>query len=229
MNTKTEHPLRGKPRTIVRHDKKGVPTFYVNPNELTPFRAIVADRIDTAKGWGLAALSVVFVSDHPEFDLLHIALVAAMAYAMHKATKWVITELARRQTSIAMSTDAISVRTLFGWRRYDRNLEHAFGLIRHDGAKAEYERHDMEIREAASKGKLLQKKAYYGESFHVALSYAGHRVDLLTVFGQKEATAIAARLQYCDRCLNEAVHMGGGINQHAEDDWNDVPGGLRDA
>ena len=59
------------------------------------------------------------------------------------------------------------------------------------------------------------------------LIYAGQRVDLLSVFGAKEAAAIVTRLQYCDRLLNEAIAMSGGISKRPEDDWAEAPGGMR--
>lgn len=64
------------------------------------------------------------------------------------------------------------------------------------------------------------------ESLHLVLVYAGNRVDQATIYGRSEAAAIVARLQYCDRCLDKALAIGGGIPNRPEDEWNDAPGGL---
>ena len=74
-------------------------------------------------------------------------------------------------------------------------------------------------------GHVVNPPVYYGDSLHVVLVYAGHRQDLLTVYGQSEANAIVARLQYCDRCLDKALSMG-GMAKDAADEWNDAPGGI---
>ncbi|MCY1382789.1 hypothetical protein D9M69_708470 [compost metagenome] len=73
----------------------------------------------------------------------------------------------------------------------------------------------------------MQKPVYYGDSFHVVLVYEGHRVDLLSVFGRQQAAAVVARLQYCDRQLEqESKNVGAADNPHAGADWHQSPGGL---
>lgn len=103
-------------------------------------------------------------------------------------------------------------RWLFFWRHYSRLLEHRFALQIHDRADEEVRDYDYTAREEAAKGNLIKQQPYYGQSFHVVLVYAGRRADLLTVFGQKDAVAIVARLQYCDRRINQAINMAGGVN-----------------
>lgn len=91
--------------------------------------------------------------------------------------------------------------------------------------REEQQRHELRSRQASAKGKVIQKKAYYGQSFHIVLEYAGHRRDLLTVYGHKETVAILRRLQYCDQRLNEAINIGSG-GQTPGQDWKETPGGL---
>jgi len=66
---------------------------------------------------------------------------------------------------------------------------------------------------------------YFGQSAHVVLFYAGHRQDLLSVWGITIASAIVERLQYCDDCLNKALSMGGSAQTPA-DDWPEGTGGI---
>ena len=132
----------------------------------------------------------------------------------------------RTKTQILMTTTTIRVRRWLVWRDYNRLYEHRFALHVHDHAEEEGRDLDYEARQASVKGNVIRQTPYYSASFHVVLVYAGHRADLLTVYGQKEAAAIVARLQYCDRSLNEAIAMSGGISKRPEDDWNQTPGGL---
>jgi hypothetical protein len=59
------------------------------------------------------------------------------------------------------------------------------------------------------------------------MEVAGHRIDLLTVFGPVDAAAILARLLYLDRELDAAISRGKGVRQRAEDDWDEAPGDVR--
>lgn len=118
------------------------------------------------------------------------------------------------------------MRSARGWVHYSRLLEHRFALYPHDWTSWEQRDIDYETRRAAADGHVVNPTVYYGESLHLVLVYAGHRVDLTTVWGQSEAAAIVARLQYCDRCLDKALEMGGGAPKRPEDEWNDAPGGI---
>lgn len=229
MHTRFKNPLSGKPYTVKSIDRTGHPKFKITPYELTPLGAKFADFCCTVLGGALAIDCIISQIYHPNPDLGSIVTAVVTYVSTYYALAWFIKENFRRKTTIVMTTDAISVRRWYGWQRYDRNLEHRFALHVHDRAQDEQRCHDYELRQESAKGQVVQKIAYYGESFHIVLLHAGHRVDLLTVYGQKESTAIIARLQYCDRCLNEAVNMNGGINNRPEDEWNQTPGGLNDA
>lgn len=124
---------------------------------------------------------------------------------------------------------SIRIKRLFVWRSYDRSLEHRFSLLQHDDTENERRRHDLAVRKASAEGQVVQKTVYYGDSYHVVLSYAGHRVDLLTVYGLPQAAAVVARLQYCDRLLDQEAKRGnGGEAPHAREEWHSAPGGLDD-
>lgn len=219
-------PLSGKPSTRQGADKEGKPVFRIAIRELTPLRARIADAITSAIiGFSILTLVLwVFLAHKGPVDELIAGIVtmAAHAFALSCACRVAL----RRTTRIVMKTATISVRRWYGWEHFDRNLEHRFVLLNHDKARHEQLRHDLAVREAAAKGRVIQKKAYYAESFHVVLAYAGHRRDLAAVYGPTEAMAVIARLQYCDRVLNEAMRMGGGVGQRPQDEWQSAPGDL---
>ncbi|MFK4445218.1 hypothetical protein ABH944_005436 [Caballeronia udeis] len=225
---KFKHPLSGNPRTVQSKNRDGTPTFSITPRELTPGGAKLADTICALTG-AILALENVVVAMNSHTGTAAILQSIITSFALYCAIAWSVRLALRRETSIRMTPEAISVRHWQGWQHYARDLEHRFALQVHDNAKHEQQQHEYEIKRASARGRIVRRTAYYGESFHIILVHAGHRQDLLTVYGQKEATAIIARLQYCDRCLDEAMSMGGGIKQRPEDEWNDTPGGLGNA
>jgi len=79
------------------------------------------------------------------------------------------------------------------------------------GRRKEKDSHEFETRRAQASGEVIRKTSYYGESFHITLEYVGHRNDLLTVFGPKDALAILARLTACDEVLSARSKTGAGL------------------
>ncbi|BBJ23058.1 hypothetical protein [Candidatus Nitrotoga sp. AM1P] len=228
MQTRFKNPLSGKPCTVESTDPKGLPTFTITPRQLTPLRAKLADSMSTVLKVVLTMSCIASQIYHPHLDWWNTIRAVLMYVIAYYILAWFVRRIFHRKTIIVMTTDEIRVRRWFGWQHFDRNLEHRFLLHVHDRTNAEQQRHEYEIRQASAKGRVIRKTVYYGESFHIVLLYAGHRKDMLNVYGHKESVAIIARLQYCDRCLNEAVNMGGGINKRPEDEWNHTPGGLND-
>ncbi|MGG6351652.1 hypothetical protein [Pseudomonas putida] len=220
-------PLEGRPSTLQLTDENGRLAFRVMPHELTPLRAKLADGISSLCGLGLFAGSIATMPDwrHPDLSVLVAAIVGA---AMGS---WVLHFMARQAfritTRIEMDLNSIRVRRVLGWTTYDRRLAHRFCLLPHDRTELERRSNELATREAAARGEVVQQPIYYGDSFHVLLAYEGHRVDLLSVFGRKPAASVLARLQYCDRLLEqEAKHVGAGDNPHVDGDWHQSPGGL---
>lgn len=229
MFGKVELPLEGSPRAVVRNDANGHPRFRVMPFALTPLRAKLADGIAALALLGLLFVAIAWVIDRLDAPLGGTASRLAFLVVIYVVVAGVVRLALQKPSWIEMSTEAITVRRLFGSQRFDRNIEHSFALLMHDKAHDEQRRNEFAERKASAKGSVIQMEEYYAKSFHVVLVYAGQRRDLLTVYGQKDAASIVARLQYCDRCLNEAMRMGGGIHERPEDEWNDVPGGLPEA
>ncbi|WP_095193954.1 hypothetical protein [Pseudomonas sp. Irchel 3A7] len=227
MNSPMKSPLTGRPSTRQATDEAGRLSFKVTPRELTPFRAKLAEGISAVLGLGLAAANFMPLLDgrHPDLPGMAIAF-GATVLGFH-LLRWVTREVCRVTTEIELGVDEIKVRRMLGWQSYDRRLEHRFVLLPHDGAERERRRNDLATREAASNGQIVQKPIYYGDSFHVVLVYAGHRVDLLSVYGRKQAASIVARLQYCDQLLEqEAKRVGARTNPHVGAEWHDSPGGI---
>lgn len=226
MPAKFQNPLHGQPRTKESRDKSGHPLFIVEISELTPRRAKIRDEINELAG-GLLLIFGLIVVLGSGFNLIAGAIFGVQALLVYWVFASTVTFLLKKETRIELTSDAIKLPGLIRNRHYARNMEHSFQLLAHDKTLEEQLKHDLEIREASTKGKVLQKKAYFGLSFHVVLVYAGHRVDVAEVYGIKEAGAIIDRLVYCDRVIDQALNMGGGVKPEPQDDWpKGGPGGL---
>lgn len=226
MTAKFQNPLRGQPRTRQSSDKHGHPCFFVSINELTARRAKARDDMNDLAGGLLLILGLLVVLG-TGLNVIAGAMFGVLALLVYWIFAAIITSLFKKATSVELHADAINLPGLVRARRYARNMEHSFQLLTHDETFEEQLKHDLEIRNAAASGKVLQKTAYFGQSYHVVLVYAGHRVDIAEVYGIKEAGAIIDRLNYCDRVLDQALNMGGGVKPEPRDDWpKGGPGGL---
>lgn len=229
MLTRVKQPLHGKPETVEEIDLHGKPSFSIVVRELTPARAIVADGAAKLFAWALFGWFAVLLFQHPGTPALGEGIAACVgAYLSFFAFRGMAQACLRRKTLLVITTDLIRVKRLLSWDGYRREIEHRFALLNHDGMQDEQQRLDYQQRKASARGQVIRKQSYYDKSFHVVLLYAGYRVDLVDVFGQKEAAAIVARLQYCDRRLNDATGAANGVAHSPADDWDHVPGGLYD-
>ena len=229
MNSPMKSPLTGRPHTRQTTDESGLLSFKVSPRELTPNQAQLANGISTLIGLVLAFAN--FIPLLHERRLLSPDLVTAIGVTVfgYYLLRWVTLKACRVTTRIELRVDEVKVRRLAGWESYDRHVEHRFVLLPHDEAEHEQRCNDLATRKAAANGQVVQLPIYYGDSFHVVLMYAGHRIDLLTVYGRQQAAAIVARLQHCDQLLDaEAKRVGAGKNPHINGEWPHTTGGLDD-
>lgn len=226
MQKHFKNPLAGRPRTVEIKGRNGKPQFRIVARELTPFRARMADGVSTVLAVVLLLGCILAFFNAARAGLTEAVMLVGVVLIGERVLKQTLRAALRGKTEIVMTTDTIRVRGWLVWRNYNRLLEHRFALHVHDHAEEETRDLDYEARKASVKGQVVRQTPYYMASFHVVLVYAGQRADLLTVYGQKEAAAIVARLQYCDRLLNEAIAMSGGISKRPEDDWNAAPGGI---
>jgi len=228
MPMRTISPLAGTPRTKARTDAKGKPIFDITPRVLTPGRAKLADLIHGLLSalWLIRCIFAFF--NFPVFGLAEVCQTAVLFGIGHFTLRFVIVAVLRTKTEIIMTTDLLCERRWLNRHEYDRHLIQGFAVIPHDRADIERFNQEFEKAQAASKGKVIQPTPYLARSCHVVASYAGQRVDLLTVYGLKEAAAIAARLQLCHQLLDEAIGIQGrsGVAARPDREWQGTPGGL---
>ena len=121
----------------------------------------------------------------------------------------------KKKVEFRMSRDRFSVKTLFGWRHFDRTLPHRYKAINHDELRkqqAALELKKLQGQPAAYTGKKVQ---FYSESAHLVYEYVGQRYDILSIYGLDDAESIAARLRFCDEDLD------GQIAYKPLDQWPD--------
>jgi hypothetical protein len=218
-------PFQGRPKTRQSlHAKDGL-TFTVIPNELTPLRARAADISAGLSAFGLLLAGFHFSKTtlHNPPDWIWLVLLFA-AYGSYYCLKPLWRFLYRTETRIVMTATRFSYRVWYGWKHFDRTLPHKFVVLQHDKAKREQEKHQLDLRNG--RGQQEIKTRYYGESFHIVFEYVGQRNDVLTVFGQKEALAVAARLKACDGACDAQAKLGDGLALGPQDQWGDQPGDI---
>lgn len=222
-------PLNGEPSTVQGHDPDGSPYFIIKPCVMTPLRVKALDgfRILLATAFMLLLFMVALGNFYePHTEWIAVLWFAGGLYAIHRLLSGLVEKLLVKKSVIILSVKDVAVQGPLRWKYYDRNLEHRFAYIAHDKAQAEVVNNDLKLRKAAKDGKVIAPPVYYGNSAHVVMELAGHRVDLLEVFDQSVAGSIVARLQYCDRYLDASIKKSGGWGEMPEWDKH-APGGLQ--
>jgi len=221
------HPFHGRPPTRQDIGPDGKLRFTVTPRELTPRGAKAADALASMCMVALAVtLFHIGNADYVMPPATLVLLILATTWLWYTPFSLLWRFLLKQETRIEMTPERFSVLSWLGCRHFDRTLPHKFAVIVHDTAKAEEEKHTLEIRQAQAAGRIIGKTRYYGESFHIVFEYVGQRHDVLTVFGQKEALAVAARLKACDGVLDQQAGLGEGLALNPEEQWTPGPGDI---
>lgn len=109
---------------------------------------------------------------------------------------------------------------------YNRTITHSFALIKHDEARAEREMHERQARDDQMNKRIVARKRYYDDSYHVIYMYMGQRFDVVTIYDEKRASAVVARLKACDSVMDNKNQMGEGEVLNPEEQWGETPGTL---
>ncbi|MGQ4878895.1 hypothetical protein ACOJCM_10040 [Billgrantia sp. LNSP4103-1] len=132
----------------------------------------------------------------------------------------------RTETRVLFTPTEFKVLRRGRWDVYDRHLKHSFVMLKHDEARQEREKQECQARAAQAKGQYSTPRRYYDDSFHMVLEYFGQRHDIATVFDEKRARAVIARLQACDSMMDSHIRMGDSHTLSPEEEWGAQPGGL---
>lgn len=218
-------PFLGEPVTVTRTAADGAQEIAVTISELTPEGAKLLDDLGAfcpllLTGlylWGV--LSANF--SNPYLLAGGFLGVCIVSVILLMYLRGVITV-----TTVAVFKPA-AFRVYRGgaWGVYDRTLTHRFLMMKHDSAREERQNHDLRIRRAQARGRIISPKRYYEDSFHIVFEYLGQRIDIATVYEQKHAMAVAARLKACDK-LMDTKGLGDGEVMSPDEQWGALPGKL---
>ena len=219
-------PFAGFPKTREVTQRSGEQCYIITPKTLTPRRAMVADflgGLTVAVSLYYAVKFVSLATNPPGWALIGAFVLPLCALRLFQSF-W--RAALKKESHFEIDESVLTQRRFPVSTTYDRKLPHKITLLQHDLTEWEKETQDLAVRQAQSKGKIISKRRYYGESFHLSYEYLGHRNDLLTIFGRKDAIAVAARLKACDDVMNNQARMGDGIALGPEEQWNDEPGDI---
>src|SRR3984957_13612515 len=92
---------------------------------------------------------------NPDSGMLTAALVLPVGggFVLYGALR----SLLRKRVRLMLTLEQFSVKSLFGWKHYDRLLPHRCALLQHDWTQAEQEQQEFRAALAQRQGKLIKK------------------------------------------------------------------------
>ncbi|MEW8051145.1 MAG: hypothetical protein AB2809_12275 [Candidatus Thiodiazotropha sp.] len=230
MNGKTAQermisPFEGEPVTVTRTAPDGAPEIAVTIDALTPEGAKLIDDLNAFCPMALSGLYLwaVLPTNFNNPYLLAAGFITVVIVAVMLLTY--LRGLLTVTTMVVFKPAAFRVYRGGAWDVYDRSLTHRFLMMKHDSAREERQSHELRVRRAQAQGRIISPRRYYDDSFHIVFEYLGQRIDIATVYDQKRAMAVAARLKACDK-LMDTKGLGDGEVMSPDEQWGEVPGKL---
>ena len=226
MAPKARSPFAGFPAASLSYDRSGAPEFHIEPRILTPIRAVVLRTVsDLAIFAGIGGgLWAAFSAENPNVWMFAAAVIIPIA--LERAIYRTLESFIRKRVRMCLTLDRFGIRKWYGWRHFDRQLPHRFAVLPHDWTQAEQDVEELRQQEMQLKRQPTLRYRLYGESFHLSFDYLGQRNDLMTVYGQKDAVAVATRLKACDDVLDAFMQRGHGTPLDPGKEWSQQPGAI---
>ena len=221
---RTISPFEGEPHTLPMLNENGQPGFMVKIHETTPEGAKKADSRATLRVFMLFCLCLFIV---PPGNPVWFAGLIAPIYMRKRFVRSFLRKFAKT-TEVIFTPTEFHIKRKNGWEIYDRTLTHSFAKIDHDLARDERDEHARLAQRDQMNRKVIARKRYYDESYHIIFMYMGQRIDVADVYDQKRATAVRARLKACDKMMDTKNQMGEGEVLSPGDQWRQTPGDLPD-
>ena len=217
-------PFDGEPRTREETDDNGNLAYRVIARVQTPLRAKAADRLGETTAAVLMVLTGLYILDHdwPPTGLLFAAAIWFLHPLFEKAWR----EALKRNVEIVVTADQFRFRCWMRWIVIDRALPHKLSLKLHDLARWERDRHELEVETARKRGKIVQPRRYYQDSYHFFYELLGQRNDITEIFGQPDAQAVLMRLRAIDDVINARAKRSDGTAIRPGDQWVEQPGAI---
>jgi hypothetical protein len=217
-------PFDGKPRTQEETDDNGNPAFRVITRVLTPRSAKVADKLGELTAAALMVLTGLYILDH---DVPPTALLfAASIWFLHPLFEKLWREALKHNLEMLVTREEFRFRRWMRWISIDRVLPHRFALVVHDLARQERDQHELETLKAQKRGKIVQPRRVYQDSYHLCYELLGQRNDITEICGRPDAQAVLTRLRAIDDAINARVRGGDGTAIRPGDQWVEQPGAI---
>lgn len=234
MQKRIRHPLETKPRTVERADRNGRPVFEITPRVMTPLRVKLAEGVGCITTIATILLGAVGLSAVPGL-LGHLAFpVALILGAMTGPLQRIAwRHILKKKKQIVISADHFSVKTILGWKHFDRHVEHGFVLYPHEQRTNELMRIEYRKAEAALNRQVYRPVRCYSDSFHLVFEYLGQPIKIVDIFGEEDARKVMNRIIACEKLIEGSRGHGKGTALEAKGDWKrgagELPGPKREA
>lgn len=227
-NIPTISPFDGKPFTRAFNSKKEGEGFHIVIRELTPFRAKLVDFLSGIFFLLIGGTAIaVLIEFNQQADFQDQFIYCFVSFLIWLITRYFLVFVFKKITIIKITAKYFSVRGIFGYRNYNRELQHKFSMLRHDKTQKEKQTQSLTVQKAQKRGKIISPKIYYGESYHLVFEHIGHRRDIASVYGRNETLAALARLKACDEVITSKTQNGSdGVATNPQDQWGDQAGEI---
>ncbi len=222
---RTISPFDGEPYTFPMLGT-GEPSMRVMICEITPEGAKRADGLTTFLILILFLFSIFILSVfHTANGFIWLAGIIAPLFTRGSLNNYLYKSF-RETTEVVFTPTEFRIKRDSEWLIYDRTITHSFRMMKHDLARQECEQIERKIRRDQLNKTVAAHKRYFDESYHILFTYMGQRIDILTIYDEKRASAVDARLKACDKIMDRKNLTGEGEALSPDDQWNDGPGLL---
>ena len=203
----------GEPYTVIGHDADGRSTARIRIQALTPERVGLCQLY--AALTILAIILLCVASGNPHLSLGSFLLIFAHGVITQEFA-YKLTPV----TNVQFTPAEFKVERDGRWYVYNRTIKHSFALIEHDKAQDERERHQHQIAQAQLRREAIRPRKMFSQSFHLVYMYFGQRHDITSIYGEKMANTIVARLQACDALMDAQLKMGDAPVSDPGEQWD---------
>jgi|GEM_PF-2617913 len=187
-----ERPFRGSPATVAFRDADApkeeksyrIVPFFWSPEAERGRLAVLQLYVIAAIGWSV----YVAMEQPPELSpLTHekMFVIAGVLVALYFAVEIWVRIACMDLRVVEITPREVRVLSLFGWRRYSRQMPLRFELEIH-----------WELRRAQARGRGKPAR-HLTDSYHVVLRYAHQAIRIADIHGEVEARALLDRLNGC--------------------------------
>ena len=223
-------PFKGKPLTREVRTDGGAPVFTIMARAPTPFAVKCAHRLGLLSAPILIGGEAAWlITNLPQMEAAGWVALATAPFLAPLIVRHGLILLCQRERIFRISAEAVEVKTISGWRRFDLNLPVRASLVDHDREKSEAERVEYINRKWGRRYWWFPRfRQYFNKSRHLSIDHLDQRNDVMTIYGRTAASRIAARINACIDVVRSHGRPGQGAVFEARDDWSRQPGEIID-